>query len=377
MRMSNHLLRYLTNEGIMKNKRFPWNTEHIAFILDLHDNGKKPTEISDAMTEKYNLKEKLNPDTIRNHIRRLTKKNKEQPLKVEFPDKLESLNMEETIDSFIAAQDIARKFNIGEYMASIKLNVDHPIAVSFVSDVHLGSPATDYEALKDDLNLIDSDERLFLMAGGDWEDSFMTSFKDAGAVFGQIQPPSTQFKASSNILKHLCDRNKLLAKCAGNHDSMLTRISGVDMNYWILQGEQPPYFPYGGLVKLFVGKAEYKILWKHKWRYNSTLNQFNAHHRAYEMLYPDSDIVIMEHEHNPGIETIERGEFDMKKSIINIRTGSYKGGDAFSRKFYKDGRRGAQTVVFFPDKKYMAPMHGTKAIRDAIYYMDGENKCNI
>ena len=352
------------------NQTVGWGDEEIELLIELRGlDGMTWEKIRTVFKEKFG--QDVATNTLAKKYERIVLKPTATNLEVEFPKKPEDLSFEETMDAFIAAKDIGDKFNIGEYMVTIGVKTDIPIAISFLSDVHMGSPVTDYEGLRDDLKLIETHPQLFMFAGGDWNDSFLPSFRNAGAVLNQLVSPDIQFKATSNILKHFCDKKKLLAKSGGNHDAFMTKVTGVDMNFWILKGEKPPYLPYGGLIKLTVGKQTYNILWKHKWRYNSSLNEFNTHHRAYEILYPNADIVVMEHNHTPGIETIEKGEFDAKKTLVNIRTGGYKVGDAYSRTYFKDGRRGAQTVILYPEEHRLVPMHGAKAIEDATIYLRG------
>ena len=89
-----------------------------------------------------------------------------------------------------------------------------------------------------------------------------------------------------------------------------------------------------------------------------------------ELLDPTADIVVQEHEHSPGIESLEKGEYD-KKTVVNIRTGAYKINDGFSMDFYKSGRTAPQTIILFPDEKKILAMHGRDAIKDAITYLEG------
>ena len=60
-----------------------------------------------------------------------------------------------------------------------------------------------------------------------------------------------------------------------------------------------------------------------------------------------------------------------KRTVVEIRTGSYKIGDKFSQQFFKEGRPGPQTVVLYPDRRKMVPIHGADALNDARTYLDG------
>ncbi len=89
------------------------------------------------------------------------------------------------------------------------------------------------------------------------------------------------------------------------------------------------------------------------------------------MLAPDVDIVVTEHEHNPGMESIEKFDFDQRRTILNVRSGSYKGDDPYSMNYFKAGRSGPQTIVFWPNERRVLGMHGANSLNDAVTYLRG------
>ncbi len=90
-----------------------------------------------------------------------------------------------------------------------------------------------------------------------------------------------------------------------------------------------------------------------------------------EMLAPDVDVVVTEHEHNPGMESIETFEFDQKRTVVNVRTGSYKENDPYSMDYYKAGRPGPQTILFWPDNRKVLGLHGADSLNDAVTQLRG------
>jgi hypothetical protein len=296
-----------------------------------------------------------------------TPTNLKEPRSLKHPQGYTSID--EMLDQYESVKDFHARHNISEYIIRHKIKTNKPIAVTFLSDLHLGSPATNYIALKKDLQSIRECDDIKICAGGDWEDSFIPDFKDAGAVANQLSKPQDQFCDSEAI--YLEFEDKIIAKISGNHDEMIVKKTGVSPTFFVVRNKKFRYLKDGGLVKLTIGDVTYEILWHHKWRYQSTINLFNSHHRMAEMLCPNCDIVVQEHEHNPGSETLSRWEYDAKKKVINIRTGTYKEGDTFSRKFYKEGVIGPATVVLFPDRRKIESFVDVDAIRDAQAYMRG------
>lgn len=292
-------------------------------------------------------------------IRRTSKKN------------AENLSTDEWKECFTEAQGIRERVSDRELKAAATIDVSEPIGLSFFGDWHIGSPHTDYESLFGDIEVVKGNPRLYCCVSGDRTDMFIPGFKDATAVTGQLVPGDLQLDAMDAILTELGD--SIVCAIGGNHDTMARRKTGIDTERQIRKKYKFSYMPHGGLLTLTVGKIEYKILWKHHWRFNSSLNQFNSHHRMLEQLEPTADMVVTEHEHNPGMESVERGTGDAKRMVISIRTGAYKVADGYSMDYFKEGRPAPQTVVLFPDRKKIVAMHGADSMKDAAVYLRGIN----
>lgn len=276
--------------------------------------------------------------------------------------------LEQMAGAFLSAQQVIEDQSISQHVANVRIPAKVPIGLSFITDVHLGSPATNYGAFFEDIGRIASDPRLYMGKGGDWCDNFMGSFTDASAPAFQLQPPEIQLGFEDNIIKTL--GSSIIAMIDGNHDKMPIRKTGISHRALMRRGDSFAYLPEGGLINLTVGEVTYRILWKHSYRYNSSLNEFNPHHRMGQML-AQADIRVLEHLHSPGMETVEELEFDQKHTVVNIKTGTYKEEDNYSMSKWKAGRLGPETVVLFPDRRKIVPFHGADAISDAQIYMAG------
>jgi len=319
----------------------------------------------------------MTADTVRGLIRRYKARQRKAKPHNANGDVLTNLvrpeaqTMEACFDVFRSAKGASEKHNISQTTAEITINTDKPIAISIISDAHIGSKFTDYDALEHDLNTVRDTDGLYCLIGGDFYDNFTPGFKDASAVTGQIQDPKTQLLIYETILKEM--EPSIIAIGSGNHNSMSTRKTGVDTEYFVIRGIQKPYLPTGGLLKVHIGDQTYGIIWKHQYRFNSALNKFNAHHRMREMLTPDIDVAILEHEHSPGVESIVVGDLGQRRTVVNIRAGSYKIGDPFSRQFFAEGEPGPQTFFLWPDRHKVLAMHGADALNDAVDHLRGIN----
>lgn len=338
-----------------------------------------PIEVIEKAIKKYGSQVQaakelgISRDTVHRMLNRPQEK-KQSPLlervsDIFYMDKKEPKDMsfEEVVDGYLQAQGFRGGFSIKQLETTAVIKSKRPIALSCLSDLHFGSPNTNYEAILEDAQTIKATKDMFVLLGGDIADK-MNTFRIADVAGGQLHPVTIQILTEEKFIDFLGD--KIVAKIGGNHDRMDSKKSGVDSNYFVHRHKKYPYLPHGGLLKIILNGIEYRILWKHQYRFKSSLNQFNSHHRMWEILDPTADIVVQEHEHNPGIESLERGEYE-KKTVVNIRTGAYKIDDGFSMDFYKSGRIAPQTVILFPDKKKILAMHGRDAIKDAQTYLRG------
>ena len=278
---------------------------------------------------------------------------------------------ETCLDGLAEARAFRKRFSISDRSVACHIDTKEPIALAFVTDVHLGSPHTDYEAFRSDVKAVLADDRVYVMKGGDWSDKFMPTFKDASAPANQVAPPMIQMITEDQVMKALDGR--IVAACGGNHDRMDEKKTGMSSEYWIHRDKPFPYMPTGGRIELVVGKTEYRILWTHQYGTgNSRLNTHNVFNWIRRELDPTCDIYALEHHHDPSLMIREVQDFD-KRTVIEMRTGSYKSDDRYSEQFFKAGRLGPQTIVLWPDQKKMVPFHNASAITDASAQLRGQN----
>lgn len=283
--------------------------------------------------------------------------------------KVVNLSTGEWRKCFTEAQGVRERLSDRELQSTATINTDAPIALSFMGDFHVGSPHTDYDRLYSDVDFIKSNPRIYCCISGDRTDQFIPGFRDASAVAGQLTPPELQFDAVEAILKELGP--SIVAAIGGNHDVMGKRKTGIDAERWLRRGMSFSYMPHGGLLTLTVGTQQYKILWKHSYKFQSALNKFNSHHRMMEILEPTADVVVQEHLHDAGMESIEKVSGGARRTIVSIRTGAYKRADGFSMDWYKEGTPAPQTVILYPDRKKIVAIHGEESLSDAAIYLNG------
>ena len=345
----------------------------VGRIVQLKDSGESWEDIKKKISEEVGRTFTIDQLRSKFRLREKSPEPAEPTTPLSLSDKsVDEITAKDFIEDFKRTQSFRQKFSIKELQTEKHIKSDTPIALTFISDPHLGSPYTDYDSFWADIERVRNNDSLWCVKGGDFSDKFMSQFKDKSAPVNQLAPAQQQLLAVEKIMEYIED--KIVAAIGGNHDRMDEKLTGISTEYFIHRGKSFPYMPHGGLIKLTVGETEYKILIKHSYRFGSSLNLFNSHHRMLEILAPDCDIVVQEHEHNPGIESLEKFEFDQKRTVINIRTGSYKLNDPYSMDYFKAGRIAPQTIILWPDRKKVLAMHGAEAISDALIYLDGTKK---
>ena len=102
---------------------------------------------------------------------------------------------------------------------SVKIDIvtPKPIIVSFSGDWHLGSKYTDHSKLADYLDLVNHNKNIYMFLMGDLIEN-CRSFKSLEAVHSQTLNPEEQFRAITDILDPMIERNKILGSIPGNHD---------------------------------------------------------------------------------------------------------------------------------------------------------------
>ena len=283
---------------------------------------------------------------------------------------IEDADWNDCLGGFSKAKSYRDKFSIGYRKVACRIKTTKPVAFACISDVHIGSPHTDYEAFGADMGRIIDDKRFYLMKGGDWADK-MSNFRDKQAATGQLHPEKIQLITVERIMDAM--KGRIVAAIGGNHDTMDARKTGVSSEYWIHRNQPFPYMPTGGLVELTVGKQTYKIVWSHTYGIgHSRLNKHNVFRWLRQEISSSADIYILEHHHDPSMLEHELDEFE-KQKVLEIRTGTYKITDPYAQQYFKEGRRGPQPFVLFPDKKKVVAIHGEDGIENMQTYLDGLN----
>lgn len=281
-----------------------------------------------------------------------------QAAKIIFEDKKipEDVNWRELIELASTSQNINSRLSDFQQAATIKLNVDKPIAIAFTGDWHLGDGISDHAQWKADIEYMLDTENLYMVLAGD-EIQNMRNFKTLSGVLGQVLQPAQQAYLLRSVIDELTDKNKLLAKVVGNHDGEFDeRIFGEALQAYLLRKMKAPRFQNRGLLKLYVGEQLYTILLFHKSRFRSFMRTTHGNYREYQLSYP-ADVVVGAHDHVPGFElmyhyTLARSaDMSFGGETYLVKIGSYQSDNGgYGWKYFHHCGQFNPTVVFYPDE---------------------------
>lgn len=242
-----------------------------------------------------------------------------------------------------------------------------PIGIVNISDQHFGNIGTDYKKAKEDAKLIGKTEGLYAIDGGDSADNHINT-KIMPAIINSKVPPIDQISLLKVYYKWL--NNKLIAKISGNHEFWTKKYAGIDF-YDVLKPDvivPSSYSRHEAKVTIFVGDIEYRIMIRHKFRYNSSFNLTHTVKRMWEHSDWDFDIGVVCHGHVPSIEPFYRHG----KEIWAIRPGSYMVKDEYAMEMgYYGTQISCPTCILYPDRK---TINVIKDLRPAILLLQAERK---
>jgi len=271
------------------------------------------------------------------------KRDNNEPL---FLDKklAEKVDWREWFNNFREHQKLHQRISTSQDQATIELKEEKPI-ICFSGDFHMGSVATDYDELQENLEIILNTKGVYLITVGDLIDNFKI-FGDLMPILSQIISPKEQKGILCSIVAEFVEKKKWLAACWGNHDVMRDeRIFGESPVKEIL-GEHFIYFNGKGTLRLLMGKQEYEIILAHSLAGYSMWNPNHSMARQMRWFTPTADVICAGHKHQPAIQTFYA--YGMRKNLIQV--GTFLTDDTYSKRWYERGVVGTPAVVFHSNR---------------------------
>lgn len=244
----------------------------------------------------------------------------------------------------------------------ITIKTDKPIAIPFIADQHLGSYEVDYERAERDAKEIADTPNMYTVFGGDSIDNFI-KLAISSAMLESTTTPSEQLQLLEYYLSLF--KGKILAIVSGNHELWLKDMTSFDLYKHIINTKIiQTYEPYTAKIDLYVNNINYKIMIRHKYRFNSSFNLTHTVKRMYDMCDYSFDIGIVCHHHRATFEPFEKHS----QTRWAVRTGTYKTYDDFASKigFANAKNEILPTAILYPDQKKIEMVGSIAAAKKLI-----------
>ena len=271
-------------------------------------------------------------------------------------------------ESILDFQNVLEEKSIEQNCVNIHIDTNKWIGVAFQGDLHIGNMATDYKAMLQHRDLIAATDNVYLCLNGDYCDNYIPSSHVAG-MFEALFPPAVQKNLAKDYIETL--KTKVLALVAGCHDIWGMKAADFDLTEYLAKHSEAAYLGNGGIVQLLVGKTKYKIMMRHKYKFNSADNPTSCVKKMFEKC-GGFDVGIASHNHVASIEECVKEGMDGYLKRIFIRAGTYKTHDRFGRQMgFSEGDISVPIVLFNP---YKRDMRGFQDIEEGIDYLAYLNK---
>lgn len=245
--------------------------------------------------------------------------------KVESDKKVGEFNWREWNDHLVKRQVLESKSKWGQDAVNIKVNSKR-IIYAPISDLHLGSSATNYSLFRDFTDMILDIDDLYISLHGDETDNFV-NFRNKLAMHQQLLSPNQQDMFIESWLEEV--NSKVLYGTWGNHADFEEMHTGKNSLKKIIS-KYIPYLDGIGIITLKVNGHEYNIATTHKTRWWSSLNKTHGLKRMAERTVQGCDIYIAGDRHDPSYEY----SFNAGLWQVFIQLGTFKTEDSYSKKYF-------------------------------------------
>jgi hypothetical protein len=253
------------------------------------------------------------------------------------------------------AEKIAHKIA----MSRIQVEVPGgPIGFTVVADQHITSGCVDMQQMLDDALLIRNTPNLYCVLGGD---GFDNHIKHRAAIISKGMSPQDEVELYDYYLEILQD--KILGIVTGNHEAWAMAMAGVDVVKNLAEKHRIAYAGDDAEIDLILGNQAYKILVRHQFMYESSLNVGNAVKRMWDMGPTPFDIGVICHKHTPLIEEFYR--HGLKR--IALRPGSYQISSGFTSQLgFPRSIPTCPTVILSHRERELIPFSSLRAAVDHL-----------
>lgn len=276
--------------------------------------------------------------------------------------KLGEFDWEEWSAWIESGQKLRKKASFSQNFAKIELgDGTSPVILLQLGDFHIGSWATDYEALRRITQEILDTPNLYVILGGDLIDMAI-KMRSVLEVTGQVLPPEQQMRFLEAWLEKIWP--KVAFSCWCNHgverEEKMTGISTVKN----LLASKSVYFNGIGHPDITVGSQTYKGVISHKFRGSSMFDSTFGQARYIRMEANDREIGWQQDRHEPGLRQYFQGGLER----VVVTCGALQAGGYAERYFSLFTQKVFPAIVLHHDEHKFVPFWNLKS---ALRYIQG------
>jgi len=282
---------------------------------------------------------------------------------INFADKKKSVyTFEAGVKILKLRQEHFEAGKIEQQDAEVEIHTRLPFLLVPTGDWHYGNVYCDIDRLQKDLKEIEDRPNTGIVLMGNLLDIPQPQHFDS--VVQNPLSPQEQIHTLHQLIKHLDRKHKIIAAIDNPcHEGHVWRKEGIDVLSTLFEGVRFPIIHNGGIVNVKFPGAEYKVALFHQFGpFNSNFNKSHGLQQMQRLfLGGQADIVVGAHHHVGEALKTWYGEGKVRKPVVYIRSGSYKGAYEPERRDLwiqlragKTGEPGGESVVLFPREKAMS-----------------------
>ena len=237
-----------------------------------------------------------------------------------------------------------------------------PAVVLPLSDLHIGSIATDYDILSEITDGILANPNVFVILNGDLSET-TAHFKNALAVHSQVMTIEEQHDVVESWLEEIAPR---VISCGwDNHAVEREERDGAMSPMKRLWNRRFRYHNGQGRVDLELGSQVYRLLVSHKMKGVSIFNRLHGAKRTVRLEFPDVDVAITGDYHTPAMEEYYDGAYKR----LALMAGNLKLDDGWQKRYFTlFSHAEMPCFVITPEQKEIVPFF---TLDRAITYCNG------
>lgn len=286
------------------------------------------------------------------------KKRHGEPVQMErIPDHIpENVSWREINGHLRGIQAVRKRASVSNSHARFVFDTDEPICIIALADTHIGSIATDHDALEQLTDEILSIPNLYVGLLGDVLD-FAVKLRGVAEVQSNILNSEMQYAYLLSWLDELAPR--ICWASWGNHDvEREEQLVGTSRLGRVMVERNITYFGGIGHCELVVGGQSYKAAVSHHFQGRSIYNPVHGGQRYATLTNADIDIVMSGDSHVPGILQWTHGE----RHKIALNTGSIQTHSSYAKRYFSLTTHPVfPCLELYPDEHMAVPYWSVKA----------------